>query len=81
MTVRLPFNDFVGRGAAAHRVTAGWAGSGVTSIASGEPVQIVETDDRPLIGAHSNFDVPSFLSIEVRQWHHRSRLAQFLKRL
>jgi hypothetical protein len=33
--------------------------SGVTSIATGEPVQIQETDDRSLIGAGANFDVPN----------------------
>ena len=58
-TVQLPFNDFVGRGAVASRFTAGWAVSGVTSIATGEPVQIQETDDRSLIGAGANFDVPN----------------------
>ena len=58
-TVQLPFNDFVGRGAVASRFTAGWAVSGVTSIATGEPVQIQETENRSLIGAGANFDVPN----------------------
>jgi hypothetical protein len=59
-TVQLPFNNFIGKGDFASRLTAGWALSGVTSIASGEPVQITENDDRSLIGANSSFDAPNY---------------------
>ncbi|HEX4022136.1 MAG TPA: TonB-dependent receptor [Acidobacteriaceae bacterium] len=59
-TVQLPFNNFVGKGAVAKRFTAGWAVSGVTTLASGLPVQLNETDDRSLIGAGYSFDVPNY---------------------
>lgn len=59
-TVQLPFNNFVGKGDVAKRFTGGWAVSGVTTLATGVPVQISENDDRSLIGANGNFDVPNY---------------------
>jgi hypothetical protein len=58
-TVQLPFNNFIGKGDLSRRVTAGWALAGVTSLVSGEPVQISEGDDYSLIGANSSFDKPN----------------------
>ncbi len=62
-TVQLPFDQFVGKGDIAKRFTAGWEVSGVTTFASGEPVQISETDDNSLLGAfNANPDKPDYAS-------------------
>ncbi|GAC1435179.1 MAG: hypothetical protein NVS1B11_19910 [Terriglobales bacterium] len=60
-TVQLPFDKLVGRGAVARGIAGGWSLSGITTFASGAPVQIKETDDRSLIGATTTIiDTPSF---------------------
>jgi hypothetical protein len=58
-TVQLPFDRLSGgRG---KRLTAGWALSGITTFAKGEPVQLSETDDNSLSGTFAaTIDVPSY---------------------
>jgi hypothetical protein len=63
-TVQLPFNEFIGKGDLARRITAGWELSGVTTFASGEPVTLRENDDQSLIGAfNANVDVPNYSGV------------------
>ena len=50
-TVQLPFDQFIGKGDFAKRLTAGWELSGVATFASGEPVTLNENDDNSLLGA------------------------------
>lgn len=59
-TVQLPFDNFIGKGDVAKRFTSGWAVSGITSLVSGEPVQLSENDDFSLIGANTSFDAPNY---------------------
>ncbi len=60
-TVQLPFNNFLGNGSVARRFTAGWALSGVSTFASGQPVKISENDDHSLIGSNSySVDEPNY---------------------
>jgi len=58
-TVQLPFNSLLGD--RAKRLTAGWALSGITTLAKGEPIQLSETDDNSLSGTFlAPVDVPSY---------------------
>jgi hypothetical protein len=57
-TVQLPFNNFIGKSGWAEQITRGWAISGITTLASGLPVTIQETDDRSLTGTQA--DLPSY---------------------
>jgi hypothetical protein len=58
-TVQLPFDKLTG--GSAKRLTAGWALSGITTFAKGEPVQLSETDDNSLSGTFADtIDVPSY---------------------
>ncbi len=58
-TVQLPFEKLTG--GSAKRLTAGWALSGITTFAKGEPVQLSETDDNSLSGTFADtIDVPSY---------------------
>jgi len=58
-TVQLPFDKFTG--GAVQRLTAGWALSGITTFAKGEPIQLTETDDNSLSGTFSDtVDKPSY---------------------
>ena len=58
-TVQLPFNSWLGD--RAKRLTAGWAVSGITTLAKGEPIQLSETDDNSLSGTFlAPVDVPSY---------------------
>ena len=58
--VRLPFDNYFGKGDIAKRFTAGWSLAGLTTLASGEPVRLSESDDRDLVGDFSfPFDTPS----------------------
>lgn len=58
-TVQLPFDKL--SGGAAQRLTAGWALSGITTLAKGEPVQLSETDDNSLSGTFADtIDIPSY---------------------
>ena len=52
-TVNLPFDHYIGRGGIAQRFTAGWSLAGLATFASGQPVQLSESDDRDLIGDNS----------------------------
>jgi Carboxypeptidase regulatory-like domain len=60
-TVQLPFNKFAAEGRVANLFTAGWAVSGITTLASGQPVTLVETDDNSLSGTFGDtIDEPSY---------------------
>lgn len=60
-TVQLPFDRFIGSGDIPKKFTAGWELSGVSTFATGEPVQLRETDDNSLSGTFSaRIDVPSY---------------------
>jgi hypothetical protein len=60
-TVQLPFNNLTGNGDISTRVAGGWALSGVTTFASGQPVQLEENDDRSLTGTFNDtVDEPSY---------------------
>lgn len=60
-TLQLPFDRFIRSGDITKRFTAGWELSGVSTFASGEPVQLRETDDNSLSGTFSaRIDVPSY---------------------
>jgi hypothetical protein len=59
-TVQLPFDRFLGDGDLIKRVTAGWAVSGISTFASGQPVTLAEYDDNSLSGTFGGpIDVPS----------------------
>jgi hypothetical protein len=61
-TVKLPFDRFLGDGALAKRFTAGWAISGISTFASGQPVTLSESDDNSLSGTFGGpIDVPSLV--------------------
>jgi hypothetical protein len=58
-TGQLPFDKLTG--GTAKRLTAGWALSGITTFAKGEPIQIAENDDLSLSGTFADtIDEPSF---------------------
>lgn len=58
-TVQLPFDRLTG--GAAKRLTAGWAISGITTFATGLPIQLSETDDNSLSGTFDDtIDKPSY---------------------
>jgi hypothetical protein len=58
-TVQMPFDKLTG--GAAQRLTGGWALSGITTFAKGEPVQLMETDDNSLSGTFDDtIDIPSY---------------------
>ena len=60
-TVELPFQRLTGNGPISRRLAAGWNLSGVSTFASGEPVQLRERDDNSLSGTFSaSIDVPSY---------------------
>jgi hypothetical protein len=61
-TVQLPFNNYVGKGTVASRLTAGWAVSGITSFVTGEVVDMTEyNDDNSLSGTfNAPADRPSY---------------------
>jgi len=60
-TIQLPFDKWSGNGMLAKRLTSGWALSGITTFASGEPIQLSETDDNSLSGTFlAPVDVPSY---------------------
>lgn len=60
-TVQLPFDNLWGHSGALSQLTKGWAISGISSFASGEPVQLSESDDRALTGAfNANIDEPNY---------------------
>jgi hypothetical protein len=58
-TVQLPFDKLTG--GSFKRLTSGWALSGITTFAKGEPVQLSESDDNSLSGTFADtIDVPSY---------------------
>ena len=58
-TVKLPFDKLTG--GSAKRLTAGWAISGITTFATGLPIQLSETDDNSLSGTFDDtIDKPSY---------------------
>jgi hypothetical protein len=58
-TVQLPFEKLTG--GAAKRLTEGWALSGISTFAKGEPIQLMETDDNSLSGTFADtIDKPSY---------------------
>lgn len=60
-TVQLPIDRWVGKLTAAQRLAAGWALSGITTYASGQPIQLTESDDNSLSGTFlAPVDVPSY---------------------
>jgi len=60
-TVDLPFNNLFGKNGFVSRVTGGWKISGISTFASGEPVQLNESDDRSLTGTFNDtVDEPSY---------------------
>jgi hypothetical protein len=61
-TVQMPFNKFIGDGRFVKPFTAGWAVSGITSLTSGEVIQLQESyDDNSLSGAYNaSVDAPSY---------------------
>ena len=60
-TIQLPFDKWSGDGALARGLTGGWALSGITTFASGQPVQLTETDDNSLSGTFlAPVDAPSY---------------------
>jgi hypothetical protein len=59
-TVQLPFNKFTGGNDLAQYFLGGWALSGISTFASGEPIQLSESDDRSLSGTFGGpIDTPS----------------------
>ncbi len=58
-TVQVPFDRFTG--GTAKRLTEGWAISGITTFATGLPIQLSETDDNSLSGTFDDtIDKPSY---------------------
>jgi hypothetical protein len=58
-TVQLPFNNLTGD--FCKRLTTGWAISGITTFATGLPVQLSESDDNSLTGTFADtVDEPSY---------------------
>jgi len=59
-TVQLPFNKFAKGNDMAQYFLGGWALSGISTFASGEPIQLSESDDRSLSGTFGGpIDTPS----------------------
>jgi hypothetical protein len=60
-TVQLPFDKLTGNGDISTRIAGGWSISGVSTFASGQPVQLGESDDRSLTGTFNDtVDEPSY---------------------
>jgi hypothetical protein len=58
-TVQMPFDKLTG--GAAQRLTGGWALSGIMTLAKGEPIQLMETDDNSLSGTFDDtIDIPRY---------------------
>jgi hypothetical protein len=58
-TVQLPLNNFTGD--FCKRLTTGWQLSGITTFATGLPIQLSETDDNSLSGTFDDtIDIPSY---------------------
>ncbi len=60
-TVDLPFDRVAAGHALANHLIGGWQISGITTFASGQPVQLTESDDRSLTGTFDDtVDEPSY---------------------
>lgn len=60
-TVQLPFDNLGWHNGFRSRIVKGWAVSGISSFASGEPVQLSESDDRSLSGTFDDtIDEPDY---------------------
>ena len=60
-TINLPFDRWGSDGWLAKCLTSGWSVSGITTFASGQPIQLSETDDNSLSGTFlAPVDVPSY---------------------
>lgn len=57
-TVPLPFDGYGKKDGLVHKTIGGWAVSGITTLATGLPVTMAETDDNSLTGA--NADLPNY---------------------
>lgn len=72
-TVDLPFNNLIGRNGLVSRFTGGWQISGITTFASGQPVQISESDDRSLTGTFDDtVDEPSYAGGGAKLYQNRN---------
>ncbi len=70
-TVQLPFDKLTGDHA--KRLTAGWALSGISTFAKGEPVQLNENDDNSLSGTFDDtIDEPSYANNGTRLFGNRN---------
>jgi hypothetical protein len=49
-TIQLPFERLAAKGAVSKRLAGGWSLAGVTTFASGQPIQLMENDDNSLSG-------------------------------
>lgn len=60
-TIQLPFERLTGDGAVSRRVARGWSLAGVSTFASGQPIQLSENDDNSLSGTFlAPVDAPSY---------------------
>jgi hypothetical protein len=60
-TVDLPFDRIAGSHTLVNRFVGGWQISGISTFASGQPVQLTESDDRSLTGTFNDtVDEPSY---------------------
>lgn len=60
-TIQLPFDRLAGNGAVGKRLAGGWSLAGVTTFASGQPIQLTENDDNSLSGTFlAPVDAPSY---------------------
>jgi len=76
-TVQLPFDKFTRKGALMDRIAAGWSISGISTFASGQPVQISESDDRSLTGTFSaTIDEPSYANNGGKLYANRNPRSQ-----
>ena len=76
-TVQLPFNNLTGNGPISTRVAGGWSLSGVTTFASGQPVQLGESDDRSLTGTFDDtVDEPSYAGNAGKLYMNRNPRSQ-----
>jgi hypothetical protein len=60
-TVQLPFDNLFKKGPIVDRLAAGWQVSGISTFASGQPVQLGESDDLSLTGTFDDtVDEPNY---------------------
>jgi hypothetical protein len=60
-TLQMPWERLAGTGPVAKRLANGWALSGITTFASGQPIQLSENDDNSLSGTFlAPVDAPSY---------------------